>query len=197
MSIVLKESERLNKSIADFLRFVRPQEKRFSEFDVAASLAETLELFGNSPELGPDHTIVREIVPPTFSLMGDQDQIRQVFWNLARNAVQAMRKGGRLTVRTSVADGEYRIVFADSGHGMSDADLGRLFTPFRTSFPSGTGLGMAITYRIIQEHSGRIDVDSQQGIGTTITVALPLQRAVENRSTDRVAKGAKDLAPTG
>lgn len=200
MSIVLKESERLNKSIADFLRFVRPQEKRFSEFDIAASLAETLELFGNSPELGPDHTIVREIVPPTFSLMGDQDQIRQVFWNLARNAVQAMRNGGRLTVRTSVADGEYRIVFADSGHGMSDADLGRLFTPFRTSFPSGTGLGMAITYRIIQEHGGRIDVDSQQGIGTTITVALPLQRAAENRGTDRfLVKGeaAKDLAPTG
>ncbi|HEX8172738.1 MAG TPA: ATP-binding protein [Thermoanaerobaculia bacterium] len=173
MSIVLKESERLNKSISDFLRFVRPQEKRSVAFDVAASLSETLDLLANSPELQREHEIVREIAPPSYQLVGDADQIRQVFWNLARNAVQAMPRGGVLTVRTVVDDGSYHIVFSDSGRGMSQGDLQRLFQPFRTNFPSGTGLGMAISYRIVQEHGGRIEVVSREGLGTAITVTLP------------------------
>ena len=179
MSIVLKESERLNKSISDFLRFVRPQEKRALEFDVAASLNETLDLLENSPELHERHEIRREIVPPSFVLVGDADQIRQVFWNLARNAVQAMQHGGTLTVRTNVKDDAYQIVFSDSGRGMSHTDLQRLFQPFRTNFPSGTGLGMAISYRIVQEHGGRIDVSSREGVGTAITVSLPATVRVE------------------
>jgi two-component system, NtrC family, sensor histidine kinase PilS len=174
MSIVLKESERLNKSISDFLRFVRPQEKRALEYDVAGSLSETLDLLQNSPELHERHEIRREIAPASFTLVGDADQIRQVFWNLARNAVQAMPHGGILTVRTTVDDGSYQITFADNGRGMSSADLGRLFQPFRTNFPSGTGLGMAISYRIVQEHGGRIDVTSSEGTGSAITVSLPV-----------------------
>ena len=177
MSIVLKESERLNKAISDFLRFVRPQERRTVEFDVAASLAETLELLVNSPELDERHEIRREIVPPSFLINGDADQIRQVFWNLARNAVAAMPQGGVLNVRTTIDDSAYHIIFSDNGQGMSQADLQRLFQPFRTNFPSGTGLGMAISYRIVQEHGGTIDVTSRQGEGTAITVTLPLQVA--------------------
>lgn len=176
MSIVLKESERLNKSISDFLRFVRPQERMARAFDVAASLDETLDLLANSSELDPRHVIRREIVPPSFQLVGDADQIRQVFWNIARNAVQAMPQGGVLHVRT-IADpggGAYQIVFADTGRGMSEADQRRLFQPFRTNFPSGTGLGMAISYRIVQEHGGSIDVKSEAGLGTAITVSLPV-----------------------
>jgi two-component system, NtrC family, sensor histidine kinase PilS len=173
MSIVLKESERLNKSISDFLRFVRPQEKRALEYDVAASLDETLDLLQNSPELHERHEIQREISPPSFHLIGDADQIRQVFWNLARNAVQAMPQGGVLKVRTSYDDDAYRIIFSDSGRGMSSADLSRLFQPFRTNFPTGTGLGMAISYRIVQEHGGKIEVTSTEGAGSSITISLP------------------------
>src|SRR5229473_243865 len=145
MSIILTESERLNKSIADFLRFVKPQEKRPAEFDIAASLAETLELLRNSPELGTGHTIEDDIVPPSYTLVGDADQIRQVFWNIARNAVQAMPDAGSLRVTTGIAADRYNIVFSDNGRGMTEADQRRLFQPFRTSFPSGTGLGMAIS----------------------------------------------------
>ncbi|HYC60474.1 MAG TPA: ATP-binding protein [Thermoanaerobaculia bacterium] len=177
MSIVLKESERLNKSISDFLRFVRPQEKRALEYDVAANLSETLDLLQNSPELHRNHEIRRDIDPPSFHLVGDADQIRQVFWNLARNAVQAMPQGGVLTVRTTVVDGSYRITFSDNGRGMSQADLRRLFQPFRTNFPTGTGLGMAISYRIVQEHGGKIDVTSSEGAGSSITVSLPTRVA--------------------
>lgn len=177
MSIVLKESERLNKSISDFLRFVRPQEKRAVEFDVAASLSETLDLLVNSSELHARHEIRREIAPPSLAILGDADQIRQVFWNIARNALQAMPNGGVLTVRTKVDNGAYNITFADNGRGMSYADIQRLFQPFRTNFPSGTGLGMAISYRIVQEHGGRIEVSSREGSGTSITVSLPVGKA--------------------
>ncbi len=173
MSIILKESERLNKSIADFLRFVKPQEKRPAEFDIAASLAETLDLLRNSPELTATHTIEDEIVPPSYTIIGDSDQIRQVFWNIARNAVQAMPNGGTLRVTTAPATDHYNITFSDNGRGMNDADQRRLFQPFRTNFPTGTGLGMAISYRIVQEHGGRIEVTSHEGAGTSITVSLP------------------------
>jgi two-component system sensor histidine kinase PilS (NtrC family) len=191
MSIVLKESERLNKTIAEFLRFVRPQEKLPRAFDIAVTLDETLDLLANSSELRPDHEIRRRIEPPSFSIVGDGDQIRQVFWNLARNAVQAMPNGGTLSVSTLVDADDYHILFSDSGRGMSDIDVQRLFQPFRTSFPSGTGLGMAISYRIVQEHSGRIDVVSRPGSGTTITVSLPVvQRPQIGTVTEPVAAEA-------
>ena len=186
MSIILKESERLNKSIADFLRFVRPQDKRTTEFDIAASLSETLDLLANSPELRPDHRIERHIAPPSFTLVGDSDQIRQVFWNLARNAFQAMPNGGLLRVSTEVDADSYRICFNDSGRGMSEVDQRRLFQPFRTNFPSGTGLGMAISYRIVQAHGGEIEVASRPGAGTMITVSLPRRAAATmDRNVDR------------
>jgi two-component system sensor histidine kinase PilS (NtrC family) len=181
MSIILKESDRLNKSIADFLRFVRPQDRRPMEFDIAASLSETLDLLANSPELRTDHRIERQISPPSFTIVGDADQIRQVFWNLARNAFQAMPTGGLLRVSTEVLADVYRICFSDSGRGMSELDLRRLFQPFRTNFPSGTGLGMAISYRIVQAHGGDIDVASRSGMGTTITVSLPRRVVSESR----------------
>ena len=174
MSIILKESDRLNKSIADFLRFVKPQERIASEFDIAASLSETLDLLSNSPELSASHLIEREIEPSSFSILGDPDQIRQVFWNIAKNAIQAMSAGGTLHVSTDLDGDFYRISFLDSGKGMSDDDQRKMFQPFRTNFPSGTGLGMAISYRIIQEHGGKIAVESREGQGTAITISLPL-----------------------
>jgi two-component system, NtrC family, sensor histidine kinase PilS len=190
MTIVLRESERLNKTIAEFLRFVRPQEKRTAEFDIAASLSETLDLLSNSPELRADHQIHREIDPPSLTILGDSDQIRQVFWNIALNAVRAMPAGGTLSVRAEPVDGDYRIAFADSGRGMTESDLRRLFQPFRTGFPSGTGLGMAISYRIVQEHGGRIDVQSRVGEGTVITVTVPRTHAKRTDETQRTLSAA-------
>jgi len=172
MSIILKESERLNKSIADFLQFVKPQERRHVEFDISANLAETLELLANSAEL-KGHQIDKRIEPPVFLIFGDPDQIRQVFWNVARNAIQAMPEGGVLRVSSFVDSEFFHIAFADNGQGMTPGAQRLLFQPFRTSFPAGTGLGMAISYRIIQEHGGQIGVESQSGLGTTITLSLP------------------------
>ncbi len=195
MSIILKESDRLNKSIAEFLRFVRPQEKRSRTFDIAGAISETLDLLQNSPELTPDHRIVRQIEAPSFNIEGDPDQIRQVFWNLARNAIQAMPNGGVLTVGTYTSHAAYHIVFSDSGRGMSAADQQRLFQPFRTNFPSGTGLGMAISYRIVQEHGGTIDVTTKEGLGTTIAVALPAVHTDRAEASNRDASDKPEALP--
>jgi signal transduction histidine kinase len=91
-----------------------------------------------------------------------------------------MPGGGTLLVTTEVIGDRYNIIFSDNGRGMNDADQRRLFQPFRTSFPSGTGLGMAISYRIVQEHGGRIDVTSREGAGTAITVSLPATASIRN-----------------
>src|SRR5205085_9216555 len=133
--------------------------------------------------------IIRDIVPSSYQIVGDADQIRQVFWNLARNAMQAMPNGGALRVNTRVEAGAYHIVFIDNGRGMASAALQRLFTPFRTNFPSGTGLGMAISYRIVQEHGGRIEVATREGAGTAITVTLPVAPELAARSSQLAAHG--------
>jgi two-component system sensor histidine kinase PilS (NtrC family) len=189
MSIILKGSDRLNKSIAEFLRFVRPQEKLSRTFDIAGAISETLDLLQNSSELTADHCIVRQVEPHSFNIEGDPDQIRQVFWNLARNAIQAMPNGGVLTVGTYASHAAYHILFSDSGRGMSAADQQRLFQPFRTNFPSGTGLGMAISYRIVQEHGGTIDVKTKEGLGTTIAVSLPAVHGERAETSSRGASG--------
>jgi signal transduction histidine kinase len=103
-----------------------------------------------------------------------------------------MPSGGTLSVSTLADADDYHILFSDSGRGMTDTDVQRLFQPFRTSFPSGTGLGMAISYRIVQEHGGRIDVDSRPGSGTTITVTLPIaQRLHTEVMAEPVVAGAR------
>jgi two-component system sensor histidine kinase PilS (NtrC family) len=191
MSIILKESDRLNQSIADFLRFVRPQEKNPTRFDIAQTLSETLDLLSNSNELSELHRLEREIDPPSLIILGDGNQVRQVFWNLARNAIQAMPEGGTLRVRGELDRDSYRIVFNDSGRGMSEDDVRRLFQPFRTNFPAGTGLGMAISYRIIQDHGGRIAVDSTPGRGTTITVTLPVGAGVSALHPERESEASE------
>ncbi|HEU5162952.1 MAG TPA: ATP-binding protein [Thermoanaerobaculia bacterium] len=185
MSIILKESERLNQTIAEFLRFVKPHERRELEFDIAASLVETLELLSNSAEMSDRHRVAWSIDPSSFIVSGDPDQIRQVFWNLARNAIQAMPQGGELRVTAALEDSGFVIRFADEGRGMSERELRSLFEPFRTNAPTGTGLGMAISYRIIQQHGGRIDVASVPDAGTTITVVLPVraEREIASRAS--------------
>lgn len=175
--IIHRESQRLDRTIKGFLRFARPRERSTTRFDVAALLTESTELLRNSEEATGRHRFELALDPPAAELSGDRDQISQIFWNLARNALRAMPEGGLLAVRGRLLADRYRIEFEDTGRGMSEEQRTRLFEPFRSSFDAGTGIGMAIVYRIVQEHGGRIEVHSQPGRGTRIDVDLPLEPA--------------------
>ena len=107
------------------------------------------------------------------ALIADPDQISQIFWNLARNALRAMPGGGTLRVAGDLDGDCYRIRFTDTGRGMGKEEQSNLFHPYRSFFDQGSGIGMAIVYRIVEEHRGRLSVDSHPGQGTTITVELP------------------------
>ena len=173
LDITLKESQRLDRTIKSFLKFARPKERTSVRFDVAELLAENLRLLRHSSEVDDRHRLELELDPASVALEADPDQISQIFWNLARNALRAMPDGGTLTIIGQLENSSYRITFGDTGHGMDDDERARLFHPFKSFFDGGTGIGMAIVYRIVEEHGGRVAVDSQPGVGTTITIELP------------------------
>lgn len=178
LGILLKESQRLDRTIKGFLEYARPKDRSSVGFDVARLLEENFELLENSPEVGPDHRLELALDPPSVHLVADPDGVSQIFWNLARNALKAMPEGGALEIRGTVVDGAYEMVFSDTGRGMTDEERANLFHPFQSFFDSGTGLGMAIVYRIVQDHGGNLAVDSRPGKHTRITVRLPVGTGV-------------------
>jgi two-component system sensor histidine kinase PilS (NtrC family) len=174
LEITLKESQRLDRTIKSFLKFARPKDRSAIRFDVAKLLSENLKLLRHSAEVGSEHELELELKPSSVALEADPDQISQIFWNLARNALRAMPDGGTLTVVGKPAGSNYKISFADTGRGMDEEERAKLFHPFKSFFDGGTGIGMAIVYRIVEEHGGRLTVDSRPGSGSTIVVELPL-----------------------
>ncbi|HEU4834150.1 MAG TPA: ATP-binding protein [Pyrinomonadaceae bacterium] len=174
MEIILRESDRLNRIITDFLSYARPRSLIQARVDVGDLLHQTFALMRHSPEIGANQSIVEELPDEALYAEADEGQLKQVFWNLARNALQAMPQGG--TLRATLEENSnqrLRITFADSGRGMSPEQVEHLFEPF-SSTTGGTGLGLSIVYQIIRDHGGTINVRSLVGQGTTITVELPV-----------------------
>jgi two-component system, NtrC family, sensor histidine kinase PilS len=183
LDIVLKESQRLDRTIKGFLRFARPRDRSSARFDIATLLQENTELLRNSEETGPNHHVELALAEPSAFLLADPDQISQIFWNLARNALRAMPGGGHLRILGAVQADSYRFEVRDDGRGMREEERARLFQPFRSGFGGGTGIGMAIVYRIVEEHGGRITVESHPHRGTSIAIELPgASRPAEARS---------------
>ncbi len=174
LEILLKESQRLDRTIKGFLRFAKPRELSASEFDIGRLLTENFELLKNSGEVSERHRLSLDLEPTSAFLIADADQVSQIFWNLARNALRAMPEGGDLRICGRSGGGAYRLRFADTGRGMSPEQRANLFHPFRSFFDGGTGIGMAIVYRIVEEHRGQVSVESRAGEGATISVELPL-----------------------
>lgn len=174
MGIILRESDRLNSIITNFLSYARPKVGNYTEIDLCEAIRETITLLRHSPDVGPNH-FLEEVLPPNpVFISADSTQVKQIFWNLARNSIQAMRDGGKLTISLEpVTTRRARIVFEDTGGGMPPERVEQLFEPFATSTSGGTGLGLSIVYQIIRDHNGTINVRSQEGEGTTITVELP------------------------
>ena len=168
MEIAISEMQRLNNIVTDFLTYSRPRQLEIQKADIHGLLRDTLSLLENTGQ----NITVRQAFDGTMIVPVDPEAIRQVFWNLGTNAVDAMDRGGMLTVSTQEFPGRISIVFSDTGPGISQEDLVRIFYPFYTTKEGGTGLGLSIAYRIVEEHKGRLTAQSTPGIGTRFEIIL-------------------------
>jgi two-component system sensor histidine kinase PilS (NtrC family) len=172
MEIALKEMERLNRIITDFLTYSRPTPPEFKRFELHSMLDETIELLKHV-EQNKVGVSIRKDYSGTLEVNADPQKIRQVFWNLGINAIEAMPDGGELVISTRNTDRVVEITFKDFGVGIDRKDTERIFYPFFTTKEQGTGLGLSIAYRIIEEHKGSINVNSSIGVGTVFEIILP------------------------
>ncbi len=179
MDIVLRESERLNDTIRSFLAYARPQRFSIARLDVCRVLNDAAVLLRNSSDVLDGHIIEVNVPPTEVAFEADENQIRQIVWNLATNGLRAMRDGGHLTLGARVDPGageSYDSVVlevSDEGVGIRAEELDAIFQPFRSTFSKGTGLGLAIVHRIVSDYGGEIQVSSTPGLGTTVAVRLP------------------------
>jgi len=170
------EIKRLDQIIHSFLRALRPSQPQREPVDVGELLADTLKgMKGEIEDRGV--WVEREWPEDLPRLQLDRGQMHQAFYNLIRNAVQAMTKGGVLTIHVRVSDKAVAVSFADTGCGIDAEDLGAVFDPYHTTKAEGTGLGLMIVQRILQDHGGQIEIETRPGQGTTLTLLLPRYEA--------------------
>lgn len=190
MEIILRESDRLDNILADFLNYARPKPLTFAKCDILHEvILPIIGLLKRDRRFPGEHIAIELDSVPNFpKIVCDVQQLQQVFWNLSLNALQAMSSGGTLTIRTAVEkveDWELGtqtpiyvgvISLSDTGVGMDEEALRQIFTPFYTTKKNGTGLGLAIAHSIIKNHHGLIKVKSSINEGTTFEVVLPLKQ---------------------
>ena len=171
MNIVLREADRLNGLINDFLLFARPSSGKANPVDLAAMLGETLDLFEADAACRDRILVTRNLTPGIWTRM-DLKHMRQILWNLLRNAAQAIDHRGEIDVTLSAENGRAQVMISDNGRGMSEDTQRNIFDPFFTTRSQGTGLGLSIVHRLLESYGGQIEVKSRQGRGTSFTLHL-------------------------
>jgi two-component system sensor histidine kinase PilS (NtrC family) len=174
LAIITRESKRLSDTLNRFLYQARPSVETRGPVDVGRLVSEAVTLLRNGPEVGPTHTVEFEMDHGPHVCLADPDQITQVFWNITRNALEAMPNGGTVSIRVAMEGDTLRLSCRDQGRGIGREEQRRVFEPFQSGTPMGTGLGLAIVYRIVREHHGDISLRSIPGHGTEVEVRLPL-----------------------
>lgn len=188
MSIVLKEIDRLNNLISEFLDFVRPDQIPTDSVELAPILNELLDILSTDKAFQKDLkgsvAIVRDLAG-SGAVVGHRDKLRQVFWNILINALQAMVASPQpqLNVRLRIADGRVVVSVKDNGCGMDERNLKRMFEPFHTTKPKGTGLGLAVTHKILESHKAKIFVDSKVGVGTEFVLSFAESRVSYSKTS--------------
>src|SRR5437867_3373646 len=166
------EVDRLDSIVTQFLRAIRPSRPQFRPENLNTIIEEAVRFF--APEIQDRDIVVEQELRSDLPLLQlDRDQMKQAFYNVIKNSVEAMKRHGTLRIRTDVDDTHVVIRFADTGGGMSAENLSRVFVSYFTTKPSGTGLGLLIVRRIVREHGGELSIESGQGKGLTLTIRLP------------------------
>jgi two-component system, NtrC family, sensor histidine kinase PilS len=179
MNIVVKETDRLNTIITEFLEYARPKATLIDKIELLPLLDETILLLKNSRDFNESIKISGD-VDPHIIIKGDSQRLRQVFWNLLINACQAMPNGGAITIAAQTISSEdteaqmCEISISDTGQGIVPEYLNKIFEPFYTTKTGGTGLGLAVAYRIVEDHGGTIIVQSDPEKGAQFKIRLPL-----------------------
>ncbi len=166
---ITNEVENLRNMVTEFSDFARMPKPRTRLVDPTEIVQNAISLYTELPDNITLHTELADNLP---QVMADSDQMRQVLHNLMGNAVDAMSDSGQLSVKMQLEADDVVIQISDTGCGMSEEVRQKIFTPYFTTKETGTGLGMAITAQIIEEHGGEISIDSEEGVGTTVTVKL-------------------------
>ena len=174
LDVIAQEIVRLDRVVQGFLKFVRPEEIRLAPVEVGALLSEVTRLM--APEaVRAGARIAEDVVPDLPPVAGDAELLQQALTNLVTNAIQAMPKGGTVTLGARIGpDGAVEIRVADEGVGIPAQDLERIFRLYYTTKPQGSGIGLSMVYRIVQMHDGRIDVESEVDRGTVMVLTLPV-----------------------
>jgi signal transduction histidine kinase len=172
--ILKKESNRLNKALGDFLDYARPKKLQLTSVDINQLLDEILKLVRQDTDLARDNKIETDYTPSLPRISADSDRLRQVFWNILVNGLKSMEGEGTLSVKTVVNTEWLQVEISDTGKGIAPENIEKIFTPFFSLRKGGTGLGLAIAQRIMEEHKGKIEVESEEGRGTRFTIKFPL-----------------------
>jgi PAS domain S-box-containing protein len=165
------EVARLDGIITHFLEAIRPRPPDLADTDLTEVLAEVLRF--QQRELADRGITVEAETQPLPQVLADKNQLKQVFFNITKNAMEAMRPGGSLKIKSRVDDDSVFLLFADSGSGIKQEDLLRLFQPYHTTKAGGNGLGLMIAQRIMRDHGGQIGLESKEGVGTVVTLQFP------------------------
>lgn len=183
LGVVKEEMERLKQIVVDFLFAVRPMDIQLISENPGAILGEIAELV--EPEAERKGIEMRVSIDKDLpQVLMDKRHIKQALLNLIQNAMAAMPEGGRLTLTAEQINDEVRLSVADTGTGIPEELLTKIFEPYFTTKKSGTGLGLTITFKIVKEHSGDISLESKEGAGSTFTIHLPVPQK-EKKSLPR------------
>jgi signal transduction histidine kinase len=197
------ETSRLITLVQQTLEFYRPAQAQAGPIDLNAAVERVLAL-AHKKLAHSDVEVNLQLAPELPSVIGMPDQIAQVFLNLIVNAAEAMSDGGRLRIESRAFNGQVEMIFADTGPGIAPEDLTHIFEPFYTTKDAGTGLGLAVSYSIVESHQGTLSVDSVPGHGATFTVRLPAAPKAPPQTGKRrkrkrgdPAASAANVEPTG
>ena len=174
MDIVVNESTRVSKTLDQYLSLTVNRKQEYTEIDLSAICKETLLLMENGGELNGDCDVKGNFRTSSCHYYGNEDQFKQIFWNLIKNAIKSMQDEGTLTIDFSrQSDNLTELRFRDTGQGMTDEVQQRIFEPFYSDFHSGKGIGMSVVKRIVDDYAGKIEIHSDLNSGTEIIIVLP------------------------